>query len=444
MKHLRQDNQPALRSRPAEGRIAWKHKLLYGMGYLSVALTTDMTLTWLLKRYRPDPADPKWNVLVTAGAFAAALVVGRIMDAVADPLVGFWSDRVQTRWGRRKPFIFIGAPLLAIMFVLIWIPPTSTVSLLNGLYLAVTASLFFFFFTVVVCPYLAMLPEITSDPAERVRLTTWQGGFNILGAVGGMLIAGYLIDHYGYLTMALWFAPAVLLCSWAPLLVPTPAESAAPSDFPLAQALLTTLRNPFFLPYVVSQLLFWMALRIIMGALPKLVEVRAEVAETQQGIVMAAGLLVAALVFPFMPGLARRMGKKVILLGAMLYFGVVMIPLIFLGNLPLPLSAFGQAVLVMALAGPAIAVLFTLPNAIVADIVDRDEEQTGQRREAIYFGVQGFIVKAGLGLGIGLAALELAHFGETAARQGGFVACPLTAMAFAWLAAAVLTRYRGD
>ena len=86
---------------------------------------------------------------------------------------------------------------------------------------------------------------------------------------------------------------------------------------------------------------------------------------------------------------------------------VLMIPLIFLGNLPLPLSAFGQAVLVMALAGPAIAVLFTLPNAIVADIVDRDEEQTGQRREAIYFGVQGLIVKAGLGLGIGLAAVEL-------------------------------------
>ena len=47
------------------------------MGYLSIALTTDMTLTWLLKRYRPDPADARWTVLVTAGAFAAALVVGR-------------------------------------------------------------------------------------------------------------------------------------------------------------------------------------------------------------------------------------------------------------------------------------------------------------------------------------------------------------------------------
>ncbi len=426
------------------GRVSLKHKLLYGMGYLSVALTTDMTLTWLLKRYRPDPADPNWNVLVTAGAFAAALVVGRIMDAVADPLVGFWSDRVQTRWGRRKPFIFIGAPLLAVMFVLIWIPPTATESLLNGIYLAVTASVFFFCFTLVVCPYLAMLPEITPDPAERVRLTTCQGGFNILGAVGGMLIAGYLIDHYGYLRMALYFAPVVLLCSWAPLLVPTPAEGATPSDLALSRAVLTTLRNPLFVPYVASQVLFWMALRIIMGALPKLVEVRAQVAETEQGIVMAAGLLVAALFVPFIPGFASRLGKKRILSGAMLYFGAVMIPLAFLGSLPVPLGPFGQAILVMALAGPAIAALFTLPNAMVADIVDRDEEETGQRREAIYFGVQGLIVKAGLGLGIGIAAMELGYFGETAAQQGGFTACALTAMALSWLAALALTKYRGN
>ena len=273
------------------GQLHFGHRLLYGMGYLSVALTADMTLTWLLKRYRPDPTDPRWNVLATAGAFSLAMILGRVVDAVADPLVGYWSDRVKTRWGRRKPFILFGAPLLAVMFVLIWTPPTAEVSALNGVYLALTASVFLFAFTVVVCPYLAMLPEITTDAAERVRLTSWQGGFNIVGAVGGMLIAGYLIDHYGYLTMALCFAPAVLVCSWAPLLVPTTAEGDAPSDFSLARAMTATLRNPYFPPYVVAQLLFWMALRIILGALPKLVEVRTKSAETEQGMVTALIIL---------------------------------------------------------------------------------------------------------------------------------------------------------
>jgi len=429
---------------PRAGRVPQVHKVLYGLGYLTVALTTAMTLTWILKRYRPDPMDTRWNVLVTAGALLTAMVVGRLVDAVADPLVGFWSDRVRTRWGRRKPFILFGAPLLAIMFVVIWIPPVATVSLLNAIYLAVTASLFFFAFTVVVCPYLAMLPEITDDPSERVGLTVWQGGFNVIGAVAGMALAGYLIYHHGYLTMALCFAPAVLLCAWAPLLVPTPVAGTQPSDFPLCEAITSTLRNPFFLPYVASQVLFWLSLRIVLAAGPKIIEVRAQVAETRQGIAMATALLVAAVFFPAMRGLADRWGKKRLLMVAMVYFGLVMVPLAFLGRLPVPLSGFGQAILIMALAGPAIAALFTLPNAMVADIVDRDEERTGQRREAIYFGVQGLLVKAGMGLGIGLAAILLERFGETAARQGGFVACPLAAMMLAWSAAVVLTRYRGD
>jgi len=426
------------------GRVPLAHKLLYGLGYLTVALTTNMTMTWILTRYRPVSGDPRWPVLVSAGALTLAMVLGRLIDAVADPLVGYWSDRTRTRWGRRKPFILIGGPLLTLMFVLLWVPPVPALSLTNAIYLAVTASLFFFTFTVVVCPYLAMLPEITADPAERISLTAWQGGFNVIGAVGGMAVAGWLIDARGYLAMALIIAPVVLLCGWAPLFVPTPVQAEAPCDLPLRQAIVSTLRNAWFLPYVLSQVLFWLALSVVLAAGPQIVQVRAGASETERGLAMATALVVAALCFPLMRGVATRMGKRRLLLGATVWFGLVMIPLALLGRLPLPLSALGQAFVVMALAGPAVAALFSLPNAMVADIVDHDAEQTGQRREAIYFGVQGLLVKAGMGLGIGVAALLLAHFGDTLARPGGFVACPLAALALAWASAAVLTRYRGD
>ncbi len=426
------------------GRVALRHKILYGVGYLSVALTADMTLTWILKRYRPDPTDERWEVLVTATAFALAMMLGRLMDALSDPVVGFWSDRIKTPWGRRKPFIIIGGPILALVFVLVWIPPTPAASLANGIHLAVTVSLFFLAFTIVVCPYLSMLPEMTADPQERVKLTAWQGVFNIIGVIGGTMLAGYLIEHYGYLRMGLFFAPIIWLCSWAPLLVPTPVAGAEPSPFSLTQAVVSTLRNPLFPPYVIAQLLFWIALRIIMGSVTKLVEIRAEVGEAQQGMVLAAGMIVAALLFPLTPALARRFGKKRLLRGAMVLFGLVMIPLNWLGYLPVPLAPIWQAVLVMALAGPAISALFTLPNAIVADIIDYDYRQTGQRREAIYYGVQGLIVKGGLGFGVGLAAILLQRFGETPDDQGGFTACALAAAVFCALAALVMGWYRGD
>ncbi len=429
---------------PTPAPVPLRRKVLYGMGYLSVALTTDVTLTWLLKRYYPDSSGVAATASVSAAAFIVAVVFGRVVDALADPLVGYWSDRLRSRLGRRKPFLLVGAPLMAVMFVLIWTPPVPGLSPINGVYIAAAFALFFFMFTVVVCPYLAMLPEITSSRAERVSLTAWQGAFNVFGAVGGTIASGYLIDHYGYRTMGLCLAPVILVASWAPLLVPQPEASTRPTGFAIREAVMSTLRNPLFVPYVVAQLLFWIAVRIIIGVMPKLLDVRFEMGEEQIGYVMAAGLLTAALFLPFMPRIAGRTGKRRLLIGAMVYFGLLVLPMPFLGSLPLPVSGASQAYLLMVLAGPAIAVLFSLPNAIVGDIIDEDERRTGERREAIYFGVQGLLVKAGMGLGIGLAAALLWAFGAEVDRQGGYLACALAVTAISISAAAVMTRYRAD
>jgi len=419
-----------------------RDKILYGTGYLSVALATDVTLTWLLKRYYPESSGLTSIASVSATAFIVAAVFGRAVDALADPLVGYWSDRVRSRWGRRKPFLAVGAPLLALMFVLIWTPPVPGLSPANGVYLAAALALFFFMFTIVVCPYLAMLPEITANRAERVSLTAWQGAFNVLGAVGGTISSGYLIDHYGYRTMGLCLAPLILLSSWAPLLIRQPEASPKPSGFSIREAVTSTWRNPLFVPYVLAQLLFWIAVRIIIGVMPKLLDVRFDMGEERIGYIMATGLLVAALFLPAMPSIAGRTGKRRLLIGAMVYFGLLAVPMPFLGALPLPVGGAGQAYLLMVCAGPAIAVLFSLPNAIVADIVDRDETLTGERREAIYFGVQGLLVKAGMGLGVGLAAALLHLFGAEVDSQGGYLACALATAAISLSAAAVMSRYR--
>ena len=426
---------------PAPVRL--KHRILYGLGYLPVALTTDVTLTWLLKCYRPDPTDTRWQVLVTATAFAVAVVVGRVVDGLADPLVGYWSDRLSSRLGRRKPFILIGAPVWAAVFVFIWTPPTPGVSLANAVYLGGMLSVFFFVYTFVVCPYLAMLPEITPSRTERVALTSWQAAFAIVGAVGGMVLAGYLIEHFGYRAMGLCLAPVIVLCAWAPLFVPQPQTGFKPSSFPLRPALAWTFRNPLFPAYALAALLFWIALRMMLLTLPKLLEVRTHAGEASVGAILGIALLAAGLMLPFMPRLSSRIGKKRLLLGGLLYLGILMLPLPFLGALPIPLSPLGQAFLLLALAGPAMATVFTLPNAILADIVDRDEQSTGERREAMYYAVQGLITNLGMGFGGALAALLLDRFGESAAHQGGFLACTLVSLALAALAAAALSRYRG-
>ena len=78
--------------------------------------------------------------------------------------------------GQRKSLTFIGEPFLALGFVLIWMPPIPTGSVLNGVCLAIVVSFLFFFFAVLVWPYIARLPEITADLAELARRTSWQEG----------------------------------------------------------------------------------------------------------------------------------------------------------------------------------------------------------------------------------------------------------------------------
>ncbi len=424
--------------------IRKRDRALYGFGYTHLALLAGLTGTWLVQYYRPNPDKPGAVVLVSAGGFMAAMLVKSIVDAVADPLVGFYSDRTSTRWGRRKPFIAIGGPLLTLLAVLVWFPPYAGEAAINTVYLMVTAATLFFFFTIVACPYLAMLPEISTDKTERVRLTAWQGGFNVLGTLLALGLAPVLIDAVGHKAMILWLAPLILLSAWSPLLVREGKAESPSARIDFRAAVVATLRNPLFVPYVISQVLFWEALWIVLATFPKLLDARTELPGSLQGAVMSASMITAVIFFPLFPKLTARFGKKRLLGAGMVYFGLLMVPAMFMGRMPLPLSAAAQAVLVMVLAGPAVAALFSLPNAMLSDIVDLDEKRTGEQRAAMYFGIQGLIVKAGSGIGPGIAVFLMGMFGETQDDQGGFFASLIAAVICAVLAALVLTRYKGD
>src|SRR5690606_8695796 len=167
--------------------------MLYGSGYLGIALTTYIVSTWVTYAYAP-PAGRGLEPLLPVGLVGIAVAIGRVVDAVADPLVGLWSDGARTRWGRRRPFIVAGAPLLALSFWLLWTAPPAWSDAVTFAYLAIVLSLFFFFFTVVVAPYLALLPEISRDRRQRLQLAGWQAAFNVIGVVIAGLAAGPLIE----------------------------------------------------------------------------------------------------------------------------------------------------------------------------------------------------------------------------------------------------------
>ena len=110
----------------------------------------------------PIELDPR--VLI-----AVVLTIGRVIDAVDDPIIGWWSDRTQTRWGRRLPFVLLGTPMYALFFGLLWLSPAGDSNWANALYLFIVLELFFLGSTLSGGPYESLLPEIA--PSHRDRMS---------------------------------------------------------------------------------------------------------------------------------------------------------------------------------------------------------------------------------------------------------------------------------
>ncbi|MFS8653346.1 MAG: MFS transporter [Limnochordia bacterium] len=376
--------------------------VLYASAYLGISLVTYVVGSWITYFYTP-PVDSGLVARLSPTLVGIAVALGRIVDAVADPLVGAASDRLQSPRGRRLPFMRGSVIPLAAVFALLWTPPAFLGEAGAFLYLSVSLSLFFILYTLYVAPYLALLPELATRRDQRIAWSGWQGLFNIAGTALGGLGAGLLIEAAGFAAMG----GVLALVAFASLALPAwllrereGARGEAPPPS-LVESVRLTMANPAFRPYVAGQFFFWLALYVMIAAIPYLATVVMGGSEADATVALGLALAVALLALVPLSALSRAVGLKKALNLAMGWFAAVLLLAGGIGRLPLPLSPYAQGLLVFALAGVPLAALFVFPNALLAEVTDIDFQRTGSRREAVYFGVQGFIVK----LAVGLSAL---------------------------------------
>ena len=146
-----------------------------------------------------------------------ALLVGKLWDAVSDPMAGWLSDRTKSRFGRRKVYLYFGAIPLGISFALLWNYPTGLTYALTIAWLMVTFFLYYTFVTITSMPYYAMTPELTRDYDERTNLTTFRMIGGTIGYMAGAafppFIAGlFLTDKIGWSMMGIMFGAFAALC----------------------------------------------------------------------------------------------------------------------------------------------------------------------------------------------------------------------------------------
>ncbi|QDZ41218.1 MFS transporter [Euhalothece natronophila Z-M001] len=163
-------------------------KLAYGAGDLGPAMTANILVFFLMFFFTQVAGLPP-------GLAGSILMIGRISDAINDPIIGVLSDRANTRWGRRLPWMFFGAIPFALIFILLWLVPefSENETLNNWLlfsYYVVIAILFHIAYTVVNLPYIALTPELTQDYDERTGLNSFRFAFSLGASILSLVLAG--------------------------------------------------------------------------------------------------------------------------------------------------------------------------------------------------------------------------------------------------------------
>ena len=415
-------------------RVPTANRLLYASGSIGGnAISRSMDL-WLLFFYAPpDDADiPRRAGTVAVGLALSAV---RLVEALDDPLIGYLSDRTRTRWGRRIPYVLVATPLLSLAFVLLWTPPVAGESLQNLFYLVVVLWFFHLFSTLSGGPMESLLPEIAPREDDRLSIVSWQVVFGVFGAVLGLLVASVLRSTVGFQTMAIVMA-AVALASrfialagaWRPAMRSVREAPVREHMQSVRRAVVTCMRNDQFVVFLPSFILYNMGVQMITGVLPFLAAAVLERGEEGSADIplpfvsgvsappveamLGVAILFVVLALPFMISAARRFGKRWIYSQGMLA-AVIVFPLLFFVGLVPGISPVWQALFFAALVGLPLAPVQTFPNALIADITDYDELQTGMRREATYYATQAMFEKLASALAPALLGILL-FIGSTA------------------------------
>lgn len=166
-----------MRDTREQDKVSLGEKTALGAGYLPAFLGNAAVQSLAIPFYQMTQH-------MNPGLLTTVLALPRLWDAVTDPFAGYVSDNLHSRWGRRRPMIFIGAILQALCFGLIWMAPVGWNDTWKAAYLLGALLLFYTCYAVFSVPLYALTFEMTPDYKERTRVTAFAGFFNKVGEIG--------------------------------------------------------------------------------------------------------------------------------------------------------------------------------------------------------------------------------------------------------------------
>ena len=414
----------AKKLKPITNKLLW----IFAIGQFGWSLLSGIVSNWMVYYYTgsPDAQNPNTGIFASGitqnpilfklTLFGLVLAVGRIFDAITDPLIAGWSDRSNYKGGRRIPFMrAVAIPFALVTIGLFTIPQTAN-TVVNDALLFVLLLLFYLVMTIFCTPYNALIAELGDTQEHRINVSTFISFTFIAGqSISFMLpnVAGLLqgaVGQAGSVRLAVAIMSAVACIA---MLIPSlyikerDYIDSKPSETKAFRSLLKTFSNGQFRRFVYSDVIYFFALTLFQTGLAFYETKLMEIEDTWTFVLTATMTFISVLLYPAVNKLAPKLGKKKLIITGFFAYSLVFLITSICGK------GLYWGFIVAVCASVPMAILGILPQACVADVAELNRLETGEDRSGMFFAARTFAFK--MGQALAMVVLTSMTVAETAA-----------------------------
>lgn len=414
------------------------------MGDFARGLINGIITTYLLTFFIPTNANTTLPQFFLNAAAIMAVIrgIGTVVDAITDPWVANLSDNCKHKLGRRIPFMRWSAIPYGMCCLLIFFPPVNGTSYVNAVWVGVLLVAYYLFSTLYNIPFSALQAEIVADPKRRVFLYTMN---SLLYVISNALVfcssmfKGMLMNA-GISEIWALRIPFVVCCIGGAIAALTPAFVIREQDYitpktysqPIGEAVKAIFSYRNFSVITIGYLVMWVAFTFFNTAQVYYITNLLALPDVWVTIVTVISIGVGVCTYPLVNLLARKVGKKPLLLGACITY-VCLYGAIYSYKTVMALIGGPVFALVIGfvIAMP-IAITNIIPASMFADLAQYDTIKTGQNRAGMFLAARNFANKLCQSIVVIACALLLGKgaSGNGAATSEGIQATALVAMLF--------------
>lgn len=399
------------KKKPITNKVLW----IFAVGQFGWSLLSGIVSTWLVHLYTGAPENvgdtngifrefiTQNPILASLTLFGIITAVGRIFDAVTDPLVASWSDRAKFKGGRRIPFMkVIAIPFALVTAAVFIVPQFAGHEVLNDVLIFVLLMLFYLFMTIYCTPYNALIAELGDTQKNRINVSTYISFTYIAGFSLATLIpsiAGPLQGIAGSQENAIRLAIGIMcIVACVAMLIPAlyikerDYLEAKPVKSPVFKSLIKTYGNGQFRRFVYSDVIYFFAVTLFQTGLADYETKLMGIDSSYTFLLTVLMTVISLMLYPVVNKLAPKLGKKKIIVTGFFAYSVVFLLTSLCGQ------GLAWGIIIAACAGIPMAILGILPQACVADVSELNTLETGEDRSGMFFAARTFAMKLGQAL----------------------------------------------